>query len=608
MTVGYASGTIPRIPLNLVLLKGIRILGFEMRGSRGTTRTRWRATNESCSRSWPRASGAPHRRHLRPVGGGSGAPPRGRRPRGREGRGRGDARLRRPRAAGVRTTLGRRGGAGPPRSCRRRRQSQIHQRRSLDAAGAGRNAVTAVMKGVRVLEVAEHTFVPAASALLSDWGADVIKIEPVERGDAMRGLASTGVVTMAGGVHALIEHSNRGKRSLALDLATPDGLDDPLQARRDGGRLPHQQAPERAQKLKIGPRTSARHNPQHHLRARHRTGRAGARRRQGLLRLAGVLGPLRRGRRCRTRPEYADDPSPPGPGFGDSIGAMTIAGGIMGALFHRERPERPPSSTSRCSASGMWAMGQSIALSLLLERCRGSLRRPTHAQNPLVRNYLTKDGRVLSFCCLQAGSTGRRCARRSASRSWRPTPLRRPCRADGEQRRGVQRSSTSRVRGAHRWPSGGSGSPTSSASGRGPGHAGGGGGPPSVANGYVQDCTTVGRHRLQAGSRPGTVRRGAAGCRRVRPSSTSTATRSSPSSARLGYHRGPQGPRSSSSARAITTTGNSQRGMAMTLFDAFRYDGKRVAGGRAARPAWAPPRPSWCKTPAPRSWSWTSPT
>jgi len=32
VTVGYASGTIPRIPLNLVLLKGIQILGFEFRG------------------------------------------------------------------------------------------------------------------------------------------------------------------------------------------------------------------------------------------------------------------------------------------------------------------------------------------------------------------------------------------------------------------------------------------------------------------------------------------------------------------------------------------------------------------------------------------------
>ncbi len=37
--------------------------------------------------------------------------------------------------------------------------------------------MTAVMEGIRILEVAEHTFVPAASAILSDWGAEVIKVE-----------------------------------------------------------------------------------------------------------------------------------------------------------------------------------------------------------------------------------------------------------------------------------------------------------------------------------------------------------------------------------------------------------------------------------------------
>ena len=85
--------------------------------------------------------------------------------------------------------------------------------------------MTAVMEGVRILEVAEHTFVPAASALLADYGAEVIKIEPIERGDAMRGLAAAGVVSIKGDVHALLEHSNRGKRSLALDLTTDEGLD-----------------------------------------------------------------------------------------------------------------------------------------------------------------------------------------------------------------------------------------------------------------------------------------------------------------------------------------------------------------------------------------------
>src|SRR3954452_18499277 len=82
------------------------------------------------------------------------------------------------------------------------------------------------MEGVRILEVAEHTFVPAASAVLAEWGAEVIKIEHVERGDAMRGLASSGVMPMGmGAVHVLYEHSNRGKKSLGLDLAKPEGLE-----------------------------------------------------------------------------------------------------------------------------------------------------------------------------------------------------------------------------------------------------------------------------------------------------------------------------------------------------------------------------------------------
>src|SRR5215469_6778372 len=85
--------------------------------------------------------------------------------------------------------------------------------------------MTMILKGVRILEVAEHTFVPAASALLADLGAEVIKIEHVTRGDAMRGLASSGIAVVPGNVHVLLEHSNRGKRSLGLDLTAPDGVE-----------------------------------------------------------------------------------------------------------------------------------------------------------------------------------------------------------------------------------------------------------------------------------------------------------------------------------------------------------------------------------------------
>ena len=54
--------------------------------------------------------------------------------------------------------------------------------------------MTQVMKGIRVLEVAQFTFVPAAGAILADWGADVIKVEHPVRGDTQRGMLDIGEI------------------------------------------------------------------------------------------------------------------------------------------------------------------------------------------------------------------------------------------------------------------------------------------------------------------------------------------------------------------------------------------------------------------------------
>jgi len=78
------------------------------------------------------------------------------------------------------------------------------------------------MTGVRVLEVAQYTFVPSAGAVLADWGADVIKIENPVTGDAQRGLVTVlGRSASKPGASFLpiIEAPNRGKRSVGLSLA-----------------------------------------------------------------------------------------------------------------------------------------------------------------------------------------------------------------------------------------------------------------------------------------------------------------------------------------------------------------------------------------------------
>ena len=81
-----------------------------------------------------------------------------------------------------------------------------------------------MLSGVRVLEVAAWTFVPSAGAVLAEWGAEVIKVEPREGGDPQRGLVTMGIVDEGGGaVNYMIEIPNRGKKSIGVDLSTPGG-------------------------------------------------------------------------------------------------------------------------------------------------------------------------------------------------------------------------------------------------------------------------------------------------------------------------------------------------------------------------------------------------
>jgi crotonobetainyl-CoA:carnitine CoA-transferase CaiB-like acyl-CoA transferase len=81
----------------------------------------------------------------------------------------------------------------------------------------------AALDGVRIIEVASYQFVPAASAVLADLGADVIKVEPPGKGDPHRS-TPMGTMTSPTGTNLSMEQVNRGKRSIAIDLATREGL------------------------------------------------------------------------------------------------------------------------------------------------------------------------------------------------------------------------------------------------------------------------------------------------------------------------------------------------------------------------------------------------
>ncbi len=260
-----------------------------------------------------------------------------------------------------------------------------------------------IMKGIRVLEVAEHTFVPAASAVLADWGADVIKVEHAERGDAMRGIAQSGTVAFATKVHVLMEHSNRGKRSIGIDLAVPQGLELLYRLAASADVFLTNKALPVLRKLKIDVADIRAHNPKIIYTRGTAFGTRGPDGDKGGYDFSSFW--------CRSGSAASCTPqglpglvSQPGPGYGDSIGAMTIAGGIAGALLKRERTGEPSVVDVSLLGTGVWALGQAIGLSLQSGQPFGSPAIGSHpaVTNPLVGTYRTSDGRYVCLVMLQA--------------------------------------------------------------------------------------------------------------------------------------------------------------------------------------------------------------
>jgi crotonobetainyl-CoA:carnitine CoA-transferase CaiB-like acyl-CoA transferase len=253
--------------------------------------------------------------------------------------------------------------------------------------------MTSVMRGVRVLEVAEHAFIPAAGALLSDWGAEVIKIEPVERGDAGRGVSTVA----AGGVNLLFETANRGKRSLALDLASPDGREILYRLVASADVFMTNKLPKVRRKLGIEVEDLRTRNPRIIYVRGGGQGERGPEADRGSYDLLGYW--HRAGASRAVASADGEVPFLPAPGFGDFTGAMFIAGGTMGALFHRERTGEAAVMDASLLSVGMWAMSGSIAAATH----DPSWSWPPSPPNPLSRVYATQDDRRIGLCCLQTG-------------------------------------------------------------------------------------------------------------------------------------------------------------------------------------------------------------
>jgi len=255
-----------------------------------------------------------------------------------------------------------------------------------------------VLAGVRVIEVAQWWFVPAAGAVLADWGADVIKVEHPTGGDPQRGLVTSGLVPSTGGVNFMVEQPNRGKRSVGLDLAHPQGRALLARLVETADVFLTNFLPAARRRLAIEVDDIRRINPRIVYVRGHGQGARGAERERGGYDAAsfwcrgGIASAL-------TAPDAAA-PVMQRAAFGDSAGGMTVAGGVAAALFHRERTGEPSLVDVSLLGTAMWIMAPDIIASRLLGIDLPVSDR-TRPPNPIVNSYRTRDGRWLFLNMLQ---------------------------------------------------------------------------------------------------------------------------------------------------------------------------------------------------------------
>jgi len=251
------------------------------------------------------------------------------------------------------------------------------------------------LEGFTVVELGLWVAGPSAGAVLADWGAEVVKIEPHD-GDPFRGM----YLTVAGAelpANPPFELDNRGKRSIALDLATEDGKQVAHELLGRADVFLTNMRPAALARLGLDwPALSARyprlvyglvtgygeHGPDAH-RPSYDVGAFWAR--------SGIVAAL--------TPPGGDPPFQRG-AMGDHTAGMTLAGGIAAALLARTRTGRGQLVSTSLLRVGVYVLGWDTNATLRLGIEAAPMTR-AWTPNPVISAYRTKDDKWFWLLGLQ---------------------------------------------------------------------------------------------------------------------------------------------------------------------------------------------------------------
>lgn len=238
------------------------------------------------------------------------------------------------------------------------------------------------LQDVRVVEIGLWLAGPACAAVLADWGAEVIKIEPLA-GDPFRGLAWN----FGGLMNPPFELDNRGKRSIAVDLASPLGHEIILELLASADVLVTNYRPGGLERLGLGWSEVHAHNPRLVYASITGYGLEGPERDRASYDMGAYW--ARAGVAAALTLPGADLPYQRG-GMGDHMTALAAAGGVAAALHERNRTGEGRLVSTSLLRIGMYQLGTDLNTNLRTgaPTAATSVR---EAVNPLLTGYRCAD-------------------------------------------------------------------------------------------------------------------------------------------------------------------------------------------------------------------------
>jgi crotonobetainyl-CoA:carnitine CoA-transferase CaiB-like acyl-CoA transferase len=259
-----------------------------------------------------------------------------------------------------------------------------------------------ILDGVKVVDVTAWAFVPSAGGVMAHWGADVVKVESTTAPDPMRG--GNLEPGRSGGA---FKHYSRGKKSVAINLATPEGQDLLYRLVADADVFLTSYLPATRRKLRIDVEDIRAVNPNIIYARGSGYGPKGPE--SGRPGYDGITwwyrGALAESSIGAARAEWPPDMV----GHGDGISGLVFAGGICAALLQRERTGVASVVDSSLLGTAVWFQGMALIRAQAGEeptRKFGPAKRPAArgaypgVSRALMSTYQTKDYRFLSLCFL----------------------------------------------------------------------------------------------------------------------------------------------------------------------------------------------------------------